>query len=123
MVFDLQQKGGEAGEKISALSVLDLSGEEIADYSAKIKAMWEELAGCETRINQTLERIKEYQGRIDEKLKRGIGGDKSRETTTALSPIMHEEVRRLKQENWTDEQIASTLGIGLGEVRLILLAH
>jgi chromosome segregation ATPase len=114
----IQFENSEALKVSTALSALDTS---LADIEARIDKMQtarEWLAGVETRMNEMHRNTIENLNRIDEKTKRSLGG--ARGKVDVLSPVLRDEVRRLKQEGWRVETIARNLEISEGEVQLIL---
>jgi chromosome segregation ATPase len=111
-------ENGEALEISRALSTLDTSLAEIEGRIEKMETAREWLAGVETRMSELQRNTMENISRIDDKTKKNRDG--SRDKVDVLSPSMQEDVRRLKHEGWSVDNIAKNYKLSIGEVQLIL---
>jgi chromosome segregation ATPase len=111
-------ENGEALEISRALSTLDTSLAEIEGRIERMETAREWLAAVETRMAEMQRNTMENISRIDDKTKRNLGG--TRETVNVLSPSIQDDVRRLKHEGWSIENIAKNYKLSIGEVQLIL---
>jgi chromosome segregation ATPase len=111
-------ENGEALEISRALSTLDASLAEIESRIEKMETAREWLAGVETRMSELQRNTMENISRIDDKTKRNLGG--SRDKVDVLSPSIQDDVRRLRHEGWSVENIAKNYKLSIGEVQLIL---
>jgi chromosome segregation ATPase len=111
-------ENGEALEISRALSTLDTSLAEIEGRIEKMETARDWLAGVETRMSELQRNTMENISRIDDKTKKNRDG--SRDKVDVLSPSMQEDVRRLKHEGWSVDNIAKNYKLSIGEVQLIL---
>ncbi|MDR2490626.1 MAG: hypothetical protein LBD20_04395 [Spirochaetaceae bacterium] len=108
------QKALEASNKVS---VLDAELEHIEERIAQMQKAREWLAGVETRLDETYKQIQR-----DMKMKTMGSGyaQYSGSSSNSTSIETQEEVRKLKRQGWTNEQISRNKGISISEVQLIL---
>jgi chromosome segregation ATPase len=118
----------KAKNTVDRLGVLDST---LEDIEARIKEMqkaqqW--LAGIETRMDATYKKAKEQvdiAGKLVDNVHTGNStglpeGPAGADRNHSISPADRDKVKALKAQGWKNEKIASSLGLSLGEVQLIL---